>query len=218
MGINFMNWNVGGIMSAVPYLLECFEKFQIHICGLSEHWLRQFNINFLYSIDNRYNVICKPVPENTPFNYRCSIRSGVALFIHKSMKLINEINTDSDRIVGAEIEIANGKMIYCFAAYLPASSKPFGSYLECLEILEDLCTVYSDRGDVFVLADLNAKVKGPRYDFVHNDRTAALESSLMRINMKSAHVQTNSEGPVCTFFPTTESHASAIEYVRQQAE
>jgi hypothetical protein len=38
--LNLMSWNCKGVMSAVPYLSSCIEKFSIHICAFGTFHLR----------------------------------------------------------------------------------------------------------------------------------------------------------------------------------
>lgn len=202
--INFLCWNVDGIMSSTPYLTHCLSNFDVHICGISEHWLREYNLNFLQTIDSNYTVIAKPVPDYNPFLYRNTVRGGVALMVHKSISLLSEIDTQSSRIVGAEIKISEQEIIFCFAVYLPASSRPFEVFNDHLEILETLVTVYSKRGRVIILGDCNVKVCGPRYQINQDRRTDAFGSLLTRLDMISVHVQNICQCDVNTFFSSNQ--------------
>lgn len=99
--INAMCWNVEGIMSGTPYLIRCLEQHDIHICGLSEHWLREFNMSFFNTFESSgYSVIAKSVFELDPFRYKCNIRGGVALLYRNNKFKINEIVVDNPGIVG----------------------------------------------------------------------------------------------------------------------
>ena len=37
--MKFMTWNSSGIMSSASYLSSALQRFDIDICGISEHWL-----------------------------------------------------------------------------------------------------------------------------------------------------------------------------------
>jgi len=48
--LNILCWNAEGIMSSIPYLMHCIEVHNISICGVAEHWLREFNMHFVSSL------------------------------------------------------------------------------------------------------------------------------------------------------------------------
>ena len=48
------SWNATGIMSGASYIRSLLDKRQIHILGLSEHWLFNHNLHFLDSINSNY--------------------------------------------------------------------------------------------------------------------------------------------------------------------
>lgn len=104
--INIMCWNCKGVMSAVPYLTNCLEKYDINICALSEHWLRKCNIHFLQQIDSKYKIYAKSVDELLPTTQKCSnYRKGVALLVSSNIDryVVHEIDVDSDRIIGIKM-------------------------------------------------------------------------------------------------------------------
>ena len=210
--LNLMCWNTDGIMSSTPYLLECLKTFKVHVCGISEHWLREYNLNFLNTIDSDYIAIAKAVPEANPYIYRNSIRGGVAILVHKSITVLNTIETDSSRIVGVEMQLADGNVVSCFSVYMPASSRPIEVFNDQLEMLETLISVYSKRGRVLVLGDMNVKIRGPRYKFTSDRRTELFASFLRRADMVSANVQSLCSGPVHTFYPTT-GNSTTIDHI-----
>ena len=207
-----MCWNTDGIMSSTPYLLDCFKTYNVHVCGISEHWLREYNLNFLSTIDSDYVAIAKAVPEVNPYMYRSSIRGGVAMLVHKSITVLSTIETDSNRIVGAELQLADGNVVSCFSVYMPSASRPIEVFNDQLEILETLISVYSKIGRVIVLGDMNVKIRGPKYQFSSNRRTELFSSFLRRVDMLSANVQNSCSGPVHTFYPVT-GNSTAIDHI-----
>lgn len=212
--LNIFCWNVEGIMSGVPYLLHCLDDLNIHICGLAEHWLRQHNLDFIKNIgfEKDYIVYAKPVFEPNSFQRKCTIRGGVALLCHKSLKVIDEIETGCDRIIGIEIDVPNFDRVFCFAVYLPASSRPLSLFKEYIDQLETLCNVYSERGRVFLLGDMNVKVQGPKYQFKNDARTLYFQNLLSMFDFMSVNVQDFCRGPVCTYFPK-EGNGTAIDHI-----
>lgn len=211
--LNIMCWNAEGIMAGTPYLLNCLDKYNIHICGISEHWLREHSMSFLDTFQpHDYVTIAKPVFEINPLMNRCNIRSGIALLIKKDCCRIQEIEIDSPRIVGAELLLNNNQTMYCFSVYMPASSRSIDVFRDTMELLESLYDVYSVKGQVIIIGDMNVKIKGPRYSFKSNDRSVLFQHFLDEASMYSLNVQSDCKGPVCTFYPQT-GHSTAIDHI-----
>lgn len=69
--INIATWNATGIMSSASYLHSLLDNNQIHICGISEHWLYKHDLLFLESINNSYKSHAVSDPDLlTPSNRR----------------------------------------------------------------------------------------------------------------------------------------------------
>lgn len=68
--LNAMRWNVEGITAGTPYLIRCLEQYDIHMCGSSEHWLREISMSFFNTFESSgYGVIAKSVIELEYFRY-----------------------------------------------------------------------------------------------------------------------------------------------------
>ena len=52
--LNILTWNATGIMSSATYLTDCLYRNKIDICGISEHWLYEKDLQFLNQLDNSY--------------------------------------------------------------------------------------------------------------------------------------------------------------------
>ena len=52
--LNFATWNATGIMSGAFYVNNRLDQNQLHVLGISEHWLNNSKINFLNSIHGDY--------------------------------------------------------------------------------------------------------------------------------------------------------------------
>lgn len=214
--LNIMCWNIEGVMSGTPYLLKCLEDRNIDICGLSEHWIREYNLSFFDTfIHSGYSSIVKPVHEIDPFRFKCNIRGGVCI-LYKSNLNIQEITTDSPRIVGAEVQVSDDNYIYVFSVYMPASSRHLDVFNETLDILESLVSVYTEKGRVMIIGDLNVKISGPRYHFSRNNRSTLFETFLKRNNLVSVNVQSDCKGPEYTFCPVTEK-CTMIDHIILEA-
>ena len=81
--INIMCWNCRGVMSGTPYLVKCLNKYDIDVCRISEHRLREYNSNFLNTIDPNYMAFTTCATERDPSVYRIINKGGVSLLITK---------------------------------------------------------------------------------------------------------------------------------------
>ena len=52
--LHLTSWNATGIMSSASYLSAFLDRNEVHIIGLSEHWLFNHNMHFLESINSEY--------------------------------------------------------------------------------------------------------------------------------------------------------------------
>ena len=74
-----MTWNVTGLMTGIPYIIEELKAKQISICGISEHWLLQQNAYILDSISNDYESNTITCSNPTSLNGRIYGKGGVAI-------------------------------------------------------------------------------------------------------------------------------------------
>lgn len=150
-----------------------------------------------------YEAIAKPVFEIDPYKYKSSIRGGVALLYRKSRFRVQEIQVDSPRVVGAEICISDDFTLYCFVVYMPASSRAFEVFSAHVELLETLYSIYSEKGKVLIIGDMNVQIRGPRGNVKENERSTYFLNFLQRCDLLSVNVQMQCTGPCYTFFPET---------------
>lgn len=214
--LNILSWNCKGVMSAVPYLNSCLERHQIDVCALSEHWLRTCNIHFLQQINHDYKPYYKSVDEYLPMSEKCTnYRKGVALMVSKEIDryVSREIDIDSDRIVGIEINIPNVTTIYLFCVYLPAVTLPLEQFKDQMNTLHELYYVYSQCGKVIVAGDFNAQIRGPRYECRIGDRGNILQDFLREFQLISLNMQDSCVGPTYTFQGYVNGPSSTIDHI-----
>lgn len=200
--LNIFSWNCKGVMSTVTYLDSCLKKLKIDICALSEHWLRKCNIHFLKQINSDYKPYAKSVDEYLPMHQKCTnYRKGVALLVSSQIDryVVREIETDSDRIVGIELNLPNVTPIFFFCVYLPSSSNPFEDFKEHVEILRELTHIYSQCGKVMLAGDFNAQINGPRHTSAINERNECLQEFVNEFDLLSLNMQNSCLGPIDTF-------------------
>ena len=102
---NFLTWNATGIMSSASYLCECLKQKNIDICGISEHWLYEKDLQFMKQIDNSY--MCHAVSDfdlKRPSRRRVG-KGGVAILWHKKYdNYVIPLSLDDDRVIGIKFE------------------------------------------------------------------------------------------------------------------
>ena len=88
-------------MSSASYLSSFLDRNEVHIIGLSEHWLFNHNMHFLESINSEYTGF--GIADNSLIlNKSRNIgKGGVALLWHRSMSsFISPLDIDSCWLVG----------------------------------------------------------------------------------------------------------------------
>ena len=209
-----MFWNCRGVMLVTPYLVNCLLKYNVDICDISEHHLRLYNSEFLNTIDSHYTAFTKCATERDPAVYRNVNRGGVALLVHKKLiHCTSLLETDSGRIIGAEVVLSDSTIIYVLCVYLPSSNLSDDLFHEYLDMLEELYIACSLRGTVVIIGDMNVKIAGPKYVFLNDKRSDMFKTFISKHNLLSVNVQPFCKGPVHTHESYTGRPSSAIDHI-----
>ena len=111
--MKFMTWNSSGIMSSASYLSSALKRFDIDICGVSEHWLYKKNLHFLDSIHKSYMYAAVSDFDLERPSKRKVGKGGVALFWKRSIdKRVTLLNIDDDRMIGMQYQITEHCFLY----------------------------------------------------------------------------------------------------------
>ncbi|VDI12537.1 Hypothetical predicted protein [Mytilus galloprovincialis] len=90
----------------------------------------------------------------------------VAFLVSKDIvSFVTEIDIDSDRIIGIQVNLPNVQTFIILSIYLPATTQPHQLYQYNVELLHEICSVYKDMGSIILMGDFNTKIQGPRYKF-----------------------------------------------------
>lgn len=101
--LNILCWNATGIMSSSTYLCDVLTRKAIDICGISEHWLYEKDLNFLNEIDNNYRSHAVSDAALHFQGRRRVGKGGVAILWHKRHdQNIAPVHLDEDRIIGVK--------------------------------------------------------------------------------------------------------------------
>jgi hypothetical protein len=137
VSINVLTWNVRDIISSSTYLSDGHHKHKLDICGISEHWLQNYCLDYLKSIDNMY--IWYAVSEKD-LMLTSNQSVCVALSYHaKYTQCITHLDIDDDRLIGIQFQISKSIFIFFFQVYLPCSNHSITKLREYIDKMYDLC-------------------------------------------------------------------------------
>ncbi|CAC5385645.1 unnamed protein product [Mytilus coruscus] len=180
MSLNILSWNVRGIMSSTLCLANLLESTNCDIAIISEHKLKPNLLPYMNSIDMRYRSISKTDKLNDLCNCTHG-KGGISILYKASLQFsIEEITeTNSDRIVGIELENKSFGSIFIFGVYLPADGS-IDNYRQELNALDDLYTYYINYGKVVVAGDFNASCINKNLQFTNTTKSKELQNFVHR--------------------------------------
>lgn len=212
--LNLMCWKCRGIFAGINYLSKLLTEYKVSICALSEHWLRTFQLHVLNTINADYVSLSKGVDIYNPESMICKNRSGVGFLISKNIiSFVTEIEIASDRIIGIEVSLPNTETFIILSLYLPATTQPLELFRYNIELLHEICSVYKEVGNIFLMGDLNTKISGPRYQFKPDERSRILSSLLEDYSLASVNVQLFCQGPIVTFQSYDGRPSTCIDHI-----
>lgn len=210
--LNIISWNITGVMSSASCLCDILTEGEIDICGISEHWLYPHNIHFLGSIssDFNYHAVCDS-DLSTASNRKVG-KGGAAILWHRSLDhRVVPISIDSDRIVGIQLELLPGQLIYIFQVYLPCSNHPIDKFRGCIDLLYDLYNSYCDNGVTVFMGDFNGVVHTCTQHISTRDRL--LSNFLKDCNLCAVNTLPLCRGGNNTYVSYDDQFTSMIDYV-----
>ncbi|VDH94491.1 Hypothetical predicted protein [Mytilus galloprovincialis] len=207
--LKLLAWNVRGIMSSTVCLSNLLRSTDCDVCIISEHKLKTRSLNYLSSIEQGYNCVCKA--DSLPNFYNAYHgKGGIAILYKSTLQFsINEIHdTNSERIVGLEIKTPSKGSLFIFGAYLP-SDESVDNYRTELNILDALYTHYSNYGNVIIAGDLNASCLKKDKLCSNRYKSAELIKFVTRYQLLFSGGKIKHKGPDYTFINKT----SMIGYI-----
>ncbi|CAG2193454.1 unnamed protein product [Mytilus edulis] len=209
-----MCWNCRGLFSSISCLSDLLAEYKVNICAISEHWLRTYQLHVLNTIDNNFVSISKGVDIHNPESMSCNSRCGVAFLVSKDIvSFVTEIDIDSDRIIGIQVNLPNVQTFIILSIYLPATTQPHQLYQYNVELLHEICSVYKDMGSIILMGDFNTKIQGPRYKFNPDERSRLMYSLIQEYELFSVNTQMFCHGPVTTFQSYDNGPSTCIDHI-----
>ena len=212
--LNILTWNATGIMSSAAYLIGCLNEINIDICGIAEHWLYEKDLAFLSQLDKNYTSCAVSDGDlKRPSNRRVG-KGGVAFLWHiKHDNYVSPILFDDDRVIGIKYEINPDNFVYFIQTYLPCSNHSINLYKEYVDRLQNIVSLYSEKGTVIIMGDVNTHLSRAGHQERLNNRSMYFNKLLLDNNLLSVNTQAWCRGADSTFVTYDGRHESLIDHI-----
>ena len=209
-----MTWNVTGIMSSSSYLSDALNEHSIDFCGISEHWLYSKDLHFLDKINSNYISYASSDRDLLLPVYRKVGKGGVALLWNRKLNsCVTTLDSNSDRIIGIQIKYSQESYMYLFQVYLPSRNHVLDVYKNCVEELENILSMYSDKGIVIIMGDMNAQIFPRAFASRIDSRDKFFRDFIEYNNMVSVSSMDIRTGPNSTFVSFDGKSESHIDHI-----
>ena len=131
----------------------------------------------------------------------------------KLSKHITPITYDDDRIIGIRYEINSDACLYIFQIYLPCSNHSVPIFQDYIDQLNNILNLYSGKGVVIIMGDLNANILSNKFSRNLNIRSQHLLKFLADNNMMSANTLQLCTGASSSYVSYGGSSESLIDHI-----
>lgn len=209
-----MTWNATGIMSSSSYLCDVLNHQSVDVCGISEHWLYEYNMHFMNHINSNYVTHAKADADLKTTGTRRVGKGGVALMWKRQIdQYITPLDIDDDKIVGIQYEVAKYVYMYIFQVYLPCSNHPIQEFRDYLDSLHALLSIYNEKGIVIMMGDYNAHLNGLILTKPLDNRGRDMMKFLNENNLVAINILDTCVGAASTFVSYDGSSESMIDHI-----
>ena len=206
-----MTWNVTGLMSSSSYLSNTLNQQSIDFCGISEHWLYNYNLHFFDVINTKYKIHAVCDFDLDKISNRRVGKGGVAImWLKKHNNNVTPLTIDDDRIVGLQFQIAPNQFAFIFQVYLPCRNHPIQAFKDYIDKLYNLWSLYSENGLVVFMGDFNANLLN---NSTQDSRNAYLKKFLNDTICIAANTLNICEGAKSSFVSYDGSSESLIDHI-----
>ena len=208
--LTIMTWNATGIFSSASYLSDTLVKYDIDICGISEHWLHDYNLYFMKHLNSVYNYHAV-----SDFDLSCPLakkagKGGVAILWHKRLdNMITPLPIEDDHIIGIQFQVHPQLYVFIFQVYLPCTNHSISVFTEYIDKLYNLWYMYSEIGVPIFIGDFNANLLKTRVD----SRVQYLKNFLRDTHCTAVNTLPICRGAKNSFVSYDGCHSSMIDYV-----
>ena len=214
-----LTWNASGIMSSGSYLGSVLKHLDIDICGVCEHWLYKKDLLFLESVHSSYNYSAVSDFDLERPSKRQVGKGGVALFWKRSIdSRVSLLNIDDDRIIGIQYQLSKSTFMFIIQVYFPSANHRMEEFAGYLLKIQDICSMYSDKGTMVIMGDFNAHSNGQVFVKRHDRRSVLFHQLLSDNNLLSVNTLPICTGASSTFVSYSGEYTSMIDHILVPAE
>ncbi|MES9881493.1 MAG: reverse transcriptase family protein [Sedimenticola sp.] len=141
-------------------------------------------------------------------------KGGVAIMWHvKHNDKVTPLTIDDDRIIGIHVHVSASIHLYILQVYLPCSNHPTLIYNEYIEKLENLISIYCDKGIVVIMGDINAHLPSTHFRKPVGDRGVHVLRFLNANNLVSANTLEMCTGARSSYVSPGGIHETLIDHI-----
>ena len=133
---------------------------------LQEHWLFECKLQKINDLSDNINFAAKGADHFHPLQ-PCQLPrgyGGTAIIWKKELDTyVKVLQEGNERIQCVELKTNSDRPILCISVYLPSKGKADSTeeFLDCIEILSEICTTFQSSHDIVIAGDLNEHLSKP---------------------------------------------------------
>ena len=127
-------------------------------------------------------------------------KGGVAILWHKKYdNYVIPLSLDDNRVIGIKFELNRDNSIFLFQVYLPCTNHSIDMFKEYLDRLQNILSLYSEKGTVVLMGDFNAYLPIACFRERADHRSLYFQSFVHDNNMLSLNTSKLCTGANSTF-------------------
>ncbi len=203
MSFSILTWNVRGILHNTTGIRRIIPDY-VDVLAIQEHWLTTDSNTELLSDFKAINYLCAH-NSSSPRGH-----GGIALLCNNHSKWSSvPIRTVSENFTTAQFSCSGYSDVYVIACRLPSTNVLHSVYLDALAELIDHYDVLCEKGDTYIVGDLNADVTKN----VLSPRDNSIRQMIQQRHFHHAIRDTRTSGPGFTYRSKDHKYCSLIDYI-----
>ncbi|MES9880824.1 MAG: reverse transcriptase family protein [Sedimenticola sp.] len=126
---------------------------------------------------------------------------------------VTPLSIEDDRIIGIHVLVSERVHLYVFQMYLPSRNHPISKYRDYVEKVENLVSLYAEKGIVVLMGDVNAHLQSKHFIKRSDDRGKCFEKLLLDKNLISANTLEMCTGARSSFVSYNGEYESLIDHI-----
>ena len=128
------------------------------------------------------------------------------------------LSNDDDRILGIRYELTPTECAFFFQVYLPCSNHSIAVFRDYMDRLYNIIQIYSDKGTVVLMGDINAYLTSHGQPGKMNSRSSSFGTFLHENNLVSVNTLDFCTGAKSSFVSYDCRYESLIDHIIIQVE